>query len=167
MKKTLIIGIAVLLLGSLAVAHTPQDNQSRIPDAFYAYDGTGNWMTAIINNQGEVSSVHGSVGSIQDLEQDSFFGCEYFMNLEMLADLEDPSKHQCYGWDEVQQRIESGQMSYLQQTNATQENESTNQSAMNTTNQTMNQTMEEMINETMNETENQTANETENETNTS
>ena len=101
-------------------------NETRTPDVFYASDSDGNYVTYLINNEGQVSNVFGSVQSIDQLNQETLTGCEYFLQLEDVLEARSPTQVDCYSYDEIQQRIGQGEMSYLEMNgleNQTQENQ--------------------------------------------
>ncbi len=93
---------------------TPQEERPEgFADLFYAYDADGNYLTLVINNQGQVTNVLGSVGSINELDQDSLIACEYFMQLERLGSFEDPTRQYCSGYEGLQNKVQQGMVPYL------------------------------------------------------
>lgn len=87
-------------------------------------------MTYVLNNQGEISNVVGSVENINQLSQDSIIGCEYFFEAQQVLETDDPSEVNCYGYQELQNRAAQGEIPYLNlehSSNQTQQNQ-TNQS---------------------------------------
>lgn len=104
---------------------TQQQRQMEYPDIFYAYDADGDYITYVINNQGEISNVVGSVQDINQLNQDSLIGCEYFFQAGAIAQAQDPSEINCYGYEELQNMSQQGQIPYLDlDMQQTQENQS-------------------------------------------
>lgn len=90
-----------------------QQPRQMSPDVFYAYDANGEYVTYVLNNQGEISNVVGSVENVNQLSQDSLIGCEYFFQAEAIAEAEAPSEVNCYGYEELQKRADQGQIPYL------------------------------------------------------
>lgn len=86
----------------------------RYPDLFYAYDADGRYITYVVNNQGDVSNVAGSVRDISQLNQDSMIGCEYYFKLENIGQVQSPSEISCYGYEQLLNRTNQGQMPYLE-----------------------------------------------------
>lgn len=118
---------------------TQQSGQMGFADMFYAYDADGDYVTYVINNQGEISNVVGSVESVNQLSQDSLIGCEYFFQAEAIAEAEDPSEVNCYGYEELQNRADQGQIPYLNLEQSDNQTQQQNQSQQNQTNQTQNE----------------------------
>lgn len=83
-----------------------------IPDFFRAYDRKGNNINIVVDNKGRASRVYGTVGSIDALNRDSTVACEYYFQLNVF-DRDNPSEINCFGYDELQQRIQNGSITYL------------------------------------------------------
>lgn len=87
--------------------------QQTYPELFYAYDAEGRYIAMVINNRGEIASSFGNVDDLVELDPDSLMACEYFTNLNFLENPEEPSELECYGYQELRQKVEQGEIEYL------------------------------------------------------
>ncbi len=85
-----------------------QQQQNMTPTMFYAYDDQGNYINLVLNDQGQISNVLGSVSSIDQLDQETMVACEYFLQQDG-----ENSEVNCYNSQELQNRIQDGSITYL------------------------------------------------------
>lgn len=84
----------------------------RIPDFFRAFDTQGRNLIIHLNDRGEMTNIFGNVGSLEELDQETLVACEYFIQLNIF-DRDNPSETNCFGYQELQERIRNGSINYL------------------------------------------------------